>query len=94
MGSSTILYALKVLNEKSISVYKAKNVVTRDDLIKFKKETVEKQKTKKTPKKVHSKKKIISNSSESDETKSDPNQLPIIPVFLPSRRRKRQRGPS
>lgn len=60
MGPSMVLHAHKMLNEKSISVYKAKNVVTRDDLLKVKKETVEEHKSKKTSKK------IISNSSESE----------------------------
>lgn len=42
MWSSTVLYALKVLNEKSISFYRSKNVITRDDLLKVKKEAAEK----------------------------------------------------
>lgn len=91
MGPSTVLHSLEMLIEKSIPVYKAKNLVIRNDLHKVKKETVEEQKTMKTLKKVHSKKNIISKSSKSDGTDSDLDQLPITRVFSPKQKNQRRK---
>lgn len=57
MGHSSALHIHKMINKKSIATYKAKNIITKEYLLKVKKEIVEAKK-KKSPRKAQVKKKL------------------------------------
>lgn len=73
---SSALHIHRVLNENSIAAYKAKNNITKDDLLQVNKAASEKKK--KSPGKGQVKSKLVVDSSDSDNTNTDQHKFPLI----------------